>query len=1358
MLSDFQSGLLSTAIGAFEWAANSFNCGFLNYIFMVTTNSTIALRQTDVLSSIRLAIYQNLFQGGRRNLEVYHWLPSELQDGSGASHNVAVLTGIMIFVSILLIILPLTVIVVNCSCCCCSRIDVKTIESNPSHERNIRHDAYFLGKFHAHVLEGIKSSDKNAERFNLCHIVMFAVTFVFIAGLLVSIVILFIAADMVADILTENASTSKPTTFEHDNLNIIAGVQFVFSQILDFLDTGITKGRAATDDFLVNVHSTFMNLLEKEVSKAVDELLVEYEVQPLVQTGETLQKDLAALQTNMEYIRLNNQQVSSNISQLVGKFKVIHELVVPELNNVCAVSMGTEIATLCDSLKIRAPILLLQFNASEIKADPPAVLNFIFQELGVDLTQILGQFSQLTLKILEIKALVLTKVAAFLDLNSLLVPAVKIWDIVNDAATSVNGTTDEIMQNITRDLPSFRRLIYALVYMLLASLLGFLVAHSIIAVLYALEAKKTKLLYSGKFDVTMNCNGNFYDSTRVCSNIGNLVHAIIFLIFLIFGCILIIVLLPACAAIASDGCVYLVEQRGVAQADYVLNSYVENEIWPKVIEELEKFLTGSVKDFLVLSSPRNIINASTVVCRPSTLETKQTGLLGALGWSTFVSIKKVFNSSEVQKNLEEGDKAIKTEILNLNLASLIPSDMDQMIRTAQNLTLYLDNIDYQPSIDELSPSKQPTAELASYADDLESLILKIEKLGLSLSDILKRCVNLIRTDLVALKRISVEASKLRDAFIAVQNHRNLTTGIEDLVKYIDETKKTFSNQAAILAPISPIYWKLIDSFKDEFETDLSPVMELFINNLFPCSQIYMATDALLTMTCSKSGGLSRLFSWLSVLAVAVSISTLLFLAIFQLGFMQTNHFRSLEIVSKAASTPISGPNDRHVPFPPNTLSSSYLFHTQTPPPYMQSQQQQQNHRLAAPIPAIVACADRQYHSPLSDDRSAEISEDQEAISDSGETKFYEVPSFRPIPAPRSAYYYPISESEHKEEISNCEQVQPGSLSQEPELTLLAWYFAYCQSAHDNGTPSILGPVLVICCGNRCCVKTQRNRHAEIGKLKENTQLSEVKNYGSLNASQYQRGDHTQTLPYDGNEKHPSDSYKDKNPDPANSTYNKSVTDGNSEATIENEAMAIYNEVLTITSLNVIFDNTEKLASGLTGLMKNINKTEDNYSVTINGLLKSNSSFWKTYQEIKVQSQWNLSEEDLSVLLFEFNASGVKYPDFADKLQQNISDFSSDERRYTNKNQKRYKPYRISSQMRRPKSILQSAVKELDKFIYANVSRLTALKFQLEKRSASQIGQELEEKISELESIQPEIELFQNAYQGVANHSDLPNDL
>lgn len=48
----------------------------------------------------------------------------------------------------------------------------------------------------------------------------------------------------------------------------------------------------------------------------------------------------------------------------------------------------------------------------------------------------------------------------------------------------------------------------------------------------------------------------------------------------------------------------------------------------------------------------------------------------------------------------------------------------------------------------------------------------------------------------------------------------------------------------------------MDSFKVALETDLNPVIQSFVHDLFPCHQIYMATDALLTMICRKSGGVS----------------------------------------------------------------------------------------------------------------------------------------------------------------------------------------------------------------------------------------------------------------------------------------------------------------------------------------------------------------------------------------------------------------------------------------------------------------------------------------------------------------------
>lgn len=156
-------------------------------------------------------------------------------------------------------------------------------------------------------------------------------------------------------------------------------------------------------------------------------------------------------------------------------------------------------------------MLLLQFNASAINVDPPAVLNFIITELGVDLNQILGQFGQFTSKILEVKDQVLSRVSSFLDFSSLFASMVQIWDTLSNAAASINEITVEIKQAISRGLSSVRNIIYALIYTPLTILLGFLVAHSVITILYICEAKKTKLLFSSKFNYTMK----FIVSVRV---------------------------------------------------------------------------------------------------------------------------------------------------------------------------------------------------------------------------------------------------------------------------------------------------------------------------------------------------------------------------------------------------------------------------------------------------------------------------------------------------------------------------------------------------------------------------------------------------------------------------------------------------------------------------------------------------------------------------------------------------------------------------------------------------------------------------------------------------------------------------
>ncbi|VDM21744.1 unnamed protein product [Hydatigera taeniaeformis] len=218
-------------------------------------------------------------------------------------------------------------------------------------DKKIFHDPYLLEKLHIQALASSKSSEKSTDRLLIHHVAVFVVTFVLLLALVVMICILFYCCHLVTEILAKDEFTSTPATFNGENFNLIDGLNYAFAQTLDFLTSGTASGNASSGEFLIQVNTTFMTLLEGRVSIAVDELLQDYGVQRLVQTGNHLQGALDVVKTNMEIIRLNNQKVSADISNLVGQFKVYYDLVVPELKNACTVDMGVEIATLCASLQ-----------------------------------------------------------------------------------------------------------------------------------------------------------------------------------------------------------------------------------------------------------------------------------------------------------------------------------------------------------------------------------------------------------------------------------------------------------------------------------------------------------------------------------------------------------------------------------------------------------------------------------------------------------------------------------------------------------------------------------------------------------------------------------------------------------------------------------------------------------------------------------------------------------------------------------------------------------------------------------------------------------------------------------------------
>ncbi len=102
---------------------------------------------------------------------------------------------------------------------------------------------------------------------------------------------------------------------------------------------------------------------------------------------------------------------------------------------------------------------------------------------------------------------------------------------------------------------------------------------------------------------------------------------------------------------------YLTHTQGVAQSDYVINSFLANSIWPGLLKELTGSITGEAANFLTLPSPRNVINATTITCRPVQRE-NGVGLLGAVGWTSLIDVPAVLDSKEINDKIAEGEKYV----------------------------------------------------------------------------------------------------------------------------------------------------------------------------------------------------------------------------------------------------------------------------------------------------------------------------------------------------------------------------------------------------------------------------------------------------------------------------------------------------------------------------------------------------------------------------------------------------------------------------------------------------------------------------------------------------------------------------
>ncbi|VDL80546.1 unnamed protein product [Schistocephalus solidus] len=852
MLTFVQVSLLVAGIAAFLWAVPYEDCGLLDEFFeVVQTNSSTVIELADLqLTSqyfLRL-LERRLFQpGGGVNLELLQFLPADLGGGETGVAAARKAPNRSPIVSIIII----TILVFMCLCCLVVA-GSDMISSYGSSRSSL------LDQLNNGAILNLLQSPGAHRGMRICHLLLTVLSGVFLFGLLVSICVYLYGGALPASTLASSSpagTTSASVEASTKQLSILSAVQYTKDKIITFLKVGTSTGVALTEQFVAQLDGNLNLSLASGVHEAMNALLKEYNIRSLLDTGKQLQVDVQILDGNMLFIRKTNQDTIGQVSRLQGALKVIYDLITSELGTLCQRGLGSNLDAQCAKLQANSQVLIINLDPSAINTDPPAVLNFVLNEFGINLQEILNMFGEATKKLEATERDILQKVLQFVDVQSVLSPLISFWqqlDVqVDRTNTSAQATVNYIENGVTLAKPFLLLTIYLPVVIFIV----LLATAIILFVLFLFEALEGNLFLA---EPPANHQGSpilpdLAMSSKVCSNCGFTAYAVIMILimFLMGGLLLI---LPLTMLLASGGCTYLESTSGVAKTDYLLNNYMQ-KAWPQIVARIINSSSANDKltEFLLLEPPRGLIKAMTMSCWNSTkMETMKganVGLLNLIGWQTIIDVPKVIQSDLVNGTIQKGEQ----------------------------------------------PDLLPAATLSAFANELETFGKAVQDLGLSSAEILLRAAQLINVEIPKVQGAAVNVSQLRAAFENVQNRRNLTTSINNLVVGLDDTLKIVSNEATLLAPVPGIYQNLVKQFLTQMQIDLSDQVFQLTRRLLPCVELYQATSSSLAATCHQEGLLSRIYAWTLSLALCLLFTLLFFFNVFILSIVQSQQFSRLGI-------------------------------------------------------------------------------------------------------------------------------------------------------------------------------------------------------------------------------------------------------------------------------------------------------------------------------------------------------------------------------------------------------------------------------------------------------------------------------
>ncbi|CAH8467662.1 unnamed protein product [Schistosoma turkestanicum] len=320
------------------------------------------------------------------------------------------------------------------------------------------------------------------------------------------------------------------------------------------------------------------------------------------------------------------------------------------------------------------------------------------------------------------------------------------------------------------------------------------------------------------------------------------------------------ILLPLIILIDTEVCRYLTSDSGVRLTDFTIDLFIQYQWSNGIFTRNSSIISQDLWNYINLPAPRYVYSTIRDQCQRTMFNNvedsnhsmmnkthRNYNLLKLLNYHQIIDFNKILNSSEIQQKIKDAETSSVNEIINMNLASFIPSDLDSLTLIARKLSIYLDGKNYTPTIQEINHFKSFKVQLLNYINELITFTQFTRNNFTNFIDIIEQLNN----SLIIYDQLIVKLNPLIDSFKKFESNKNLTQRLDQILNGLNQFKNISSDPKKLEQPIRPIFDSSIKSLLNQTNQLLNIEFEQLFANILPCDNLNKILLAVLNLFCNR---------------------------------------------------------------------------------------------------------------------------------------------------------------------------------------------------------------------------------------------------------------------------------------------------------------------------------------------------------------------------------------------------------------------------------------------------------------------------------------------------------------------------